>query len=82
MNQTCSKKKRPAQVPAKGEPRFRIPLDNFYSGKRKRTSASCKKVSRAFQFGVIIENFIPFPRNIRSGQFVYTGAAGYRAVQR
>jgi predicted Zn-dependent protease len=39
-----------------------------------------KNISR-FQFGVLIQNFIPFLRNIRNGQFVYTGAAGYRAVQ-
>jgi hypothetical protein len=39
--------KRLAQFAAKGRARFRIPLENFYSGKRKRTSARCKKLSRA-----------------------------------
>jgi hypothetical protein len=38
-------KKRPAQLAAKGQVRFRIPLENFYSRKRKRTSATRKKSS-------------------------------------
>jgi hypothetical protein len=74
-------KKRPAQFTAKHQCTFRIPLENFYSGGRKRKLSKCGKNISLFQFGVVIEHFIPLRRNIRKWHFVYTGAAGYRAAQ-
>jgi hypothetical protein len=60
---------------------FRIPLENFYSLERSKIFAACKNSIPRFQFDVVFKSFIPFPRNIPNRQFVYTGAAGCRAVQ-
>jgi hypothetical protein len=73
------RKNRPGQFAANVQMRFRIPLENFYSRERKKRLAERKSIPR-FQFGAVIEDFIPFQRNIRNRQSVYTGAAGYRAV--
>jgi hypothetical protein len=79
--QPYSKKLGWRDSPQKGQARFGVPLENFYSWERKRNVGKLQKNIARFQFGVVIQNFIPFQRNIRNGHFVYTGAAGYRAVQ-
>jgi hypothetical protein len=60
---------------------FRTPLENFYSLERSERFAACKNSISRFEFDVVFKSFIPFPRNIPNKQFVYTDAAGYRAVQ-
>jgi hypothetical protein len=69
-------KKRTVQFAAKGQARSGVPLENFYSWERKRNVRRLQKNIPRFQFAALIQEFIPSSRNIRNGQFVYTGAAG------
>jgi hypothetical protein len=69
------------QFAAKDQACFGVPLENFYSWERKRNVSRLQENIARFQFAALIQEFIASSRNIRNGQFVYTGAAGYRAVQ-